>query len=41
VPPEAVLFGAGAAGALFLAALLVSWRVARMDVARVLKLRSG
>ena len=41
VPPEAVLFGAGAAGALLLAALLVSWRVARMDVARVLKLRSG
>lgn len=41
VPLDVTLFVAGAAGALCVASLVVAWRIARMDVARVLKLRAG
>ena len=41
VPLDTVLFIAAATGALFIASVLVSWRIARMDVARVLRQRAG
>jgi putative ABC transport system permease protein len=40
-PPEGFLLLAAAAGAMLMAAVIVSWRIARMDVARVLKVRGG
>jgi ABC-type proline/glycine betaine transport system permease subunit len=41
IPPEALLLLALAPVAILATAFLVSMRVARMDVARVLKLRGG
>jgi putative ABC transport system permease protein len=40
-PPEGWLLVAASAGAMLLAAVIVSWRIVRMDVARVLKVRGG
>ncbi len=40
-PLEGWLLVAASAGSMLLAALLVSWRIVRMDVARVLKVRGG
>jgi ABC-type lipoprotein release transport system permease subunit len=39
--PDGFLLLALAPGAMVLAAVLVSWRIARMDIARVLKIRGG